>query len=335
MPIGDISDVKPRVDYANWRTYHGRTAIWPMLVQDDSAYFRNGGTQLRYPVDNTNYGPANDQSGDLTPPGNPALQASVNTEDTTALTAETPTQAGLKWPAPSLFNVGYVDLNINKRERVRMLLPYEVDQRIIPSYMGRVTQRIVEEERIKESRYLRDTIFAGITGDSLLVSGANRAITVATGSWGDAAHQTAVFELLERASYQATKFQWPKGSRTLVVGPRNYGVIVKHLIQQNLYIPTRDAMGRAYVDGETIGVWGWNIREDADIDIGVGATDDDLHDFYFLSERMGVAYASDLRRLRFFESEEFEGWLTQGIFTYGAAVINPRYQMLARTTITA
>ena len=333
MPAANISTLIPTQYQATWRgNFERETVFVPDLVEDYSAYFAMGGTKLEIPVDFTNYGPANDQisggtTGVETASGNAALQADTTDEDTTALT--TGAAASLAWQNPNLVAAGKVELEIDQQHDVRILVDYWREQRLLPSYIGQVTERITREMAIAVNRYIRDTIFGGSDNYTLTTA----AVTVAASAWGEDAHITAVYDALKEAALHADQWQWPSAGRSVVVGPANYQLIVQDLINKRIYVPA-DANGMAYISGETPGVFGWNIRKDMDIPIARTNADDDNHRFFYLSERRGIGFASDINRLRTFEAEAFKGWLTQGVQSWGAKVLNPRYQFKSLTSIT-
>ena len=334
MPEANPSTIIPTQYQATWRGNFERETVWvPDLVEDYSMYFTMGGTKLEIPIDFTNYGPANEQisggtTGTETAAGTAALQSDSTDEDTTSLVKTA--AASLAWQDPNLVAVGKTDLEIDQQHDVRILVDYWREQRLIPSYVGRVTERITREMAVAVNRYIRDTIFGGADNYTL----ASAAMSTTAGNWGNEAHLAAIYKALREAALHADAWQWPNGGRSLVVGPAIYDLVVEDLVQRRAFV-TPSVNDMAYISGETPGVRGWTIRKDKDIAIGRAATDDDNHRFYFLSERMGIGFASDINRLRTFEAETFKGWLTQGVQSWGAKVLNPRYQFKALTTITA
>ena len=342
MPAGTTSDLIKVHFMPDFRDNFERDNIWLPRVRDYSAEFQgnpNGGKNLKIPVDFSNYGPANDQlSGGtgaddvdtVTAAGTPALGDDTHDEDTVSLAA---TRAGVSWQPPTLMQLGEVELEIDKIQSAAMLITYTQEKRTLPELVTQAATRLGIESRIRVNRYIRDTIFASADNYTL----ADAAITVADASddWGNANHLSQVYEALKAACLKADSWQWPRMGRTVIVGPAVYQLIVQDMINKNIHFQG-NANDQGYIDGRTPGVWGWNIVMDMDIPIAHAAPADGVnHTLYFLSERMGIGYASDIMRMRSFESEVRMGWLIQFLSTWGADVLNKRYQFKVQTTITA
>ena len=339
MPAGTISTQIPVFFDNQFRRWFDRMTIWRQLCEDYSPVFAMGGKTYKIPVDFTNYGPANDQlsggtgSDDVrtvTAGGTSALQTDATDEDTTSL--DKTDAASLAWQDPTLMQLGEVELTIDHGHDARVLVSYWQEQRTLPRLVAQEAERVGTEMRIAVSRYIRDTIFNGAGNYELLPK-----ITVADASddWENAAHKTAIYNALKDACLLADEWQWPREGRTLIVGPAVYQIIVQDMIDKNIHF-ARDVNDRAYIDGMTPGVWGWNIMMDTDIATSHAApADASNHTLYFMSARRGVGYAQDIMRMRTYEAETYKGWITQGIQNWGAAVLNPRYQFQVKHAITA
>ena len=327
-----FSELLPTRYDPNWRPWFQRNDIWFDKVDDQSARFAGGGKTIEYRIRTSNIGPVNE------PAGGAAVTAGTQaiTDRSTTITADS-TAVQLRRGTPNLLSADKILFTLEKYHDVDLLYGDMTDVQFDIDMVQTMQEDSMREFMHIKNRYIRDNIFNTMTGDSLLQNeaGTDRAITVATGDWGNAAHLMAIEELFERAYYKADAQQWPQEGRSVLVGSRVFGLVVKNLISKNLFTNQRDDAGRAYIDGYTEGMWGWRMEKDMDIAHGIGATDDDNHSFYFMSGRKGVVYASQLNNAQLIRSEDYRGWRFMAEQSWDAKNVIPQFQFVAQTKITA
>ena len=324
--MADLSTIVPKMHADMFRSFYEKENVWLNKVMDVSGVFPRAGKTYQIPIDITPYDDEGDQAGGATLATGGAILA-----DDSANFTEDSTVAQLTWGAPRLQKVDNRELTLDQEREANILIPPLADIRTLPSLTAASVMNIAYVTQKAISYQIRGK-FDG-QGAAYQIQGPT--IASAAADWGNTAHINAIYKLLRDATLKADEWQWPDANRVVVVNPALWDLIAEVIVTKNIYMQG-GANADAFLRGVLTDVRGWRCEKDKSIpQAHAQPADGDNHNFYFLSERMGVGHAREYRENRTFNSEVYKGWLSRMIVTFGTAILNERYQMLGKTTITA
>lgn len=298
-----LTDVIGRIFGPAFQTEYYQANIWPQLAADLSSELPFGDT-LELPSDATTY--------------------ALNSRTATQARSSTVTDHARS--APAVVNGSKVNLVVTEYDDVDVLIPTAAQNQVRPSF---VSNAIFHSARIMSERLSNDIRekFDALTGTSVL---GNIAVTAA--NFGNAAHVTLIMQRIRDADKSMNAGHLPRPGRYLSVGPTYYDLILQQLIDDKLFLVT-GATDNAVVNAQIPRYRGFDIVMDDSLGVGETATDDANHNMYFGLRGEGISYATQVRNLRAFESENYKGIRVTGDLFHGNLVNQPSKVRIAKTVI--
>lgn len=311
------------------RDFYDRRDVWLDKVRDYSAQFAMGGKSLEIDVDTTRYGGYNPAAGEFTP--EPATQI---LEDLSSTISEDSTITQLERGDPTLPTADKVTFTIDKYYEIDIGLGRLMQQRHQQiNWRERIQSGDMRAFMYQKNKDIRD-VFEAMTGDYVIDKDDVSGLETTAANWGNPAYRQALIDTFKEASLKADDWDWPEEGRRIVMGPENYAEVVQWLQDKNVHFVEATVNDRAYIEGKWNGLWGWQVEKDIDMGRGHSNTDDAKQSMYFLSQRNGIAWGSDLDFFDAFNSEKFRVWRLVHEMTWGVKAYNPRYQFKAAVSIT-
>ena len=252
------------------------------------------------------------------------------------------TPGDMEWPDPHVMDLVAATTSINTGRTFRELVNYVA----IDEVPGDVAAQIASETAIGLQKEINDSIRGvanAASGVSLLTP-----LSVATGDWGNDAHQDAVLKKIRDArtaiSVQgrpAPRMSVAPGDRqgglprlTCVVSSEMSQVIQEGMERKNYFNqPLNEEVLREGVVTRYAGV---DIVEDNSQGAGTAAGDNDRHTMFFLWRGESLSYIGGLRMARTLpDSPSHLGVEFRGVYTWGSSIEDPRKLRIAKQTITA
>ena len=279
--------------------------IWRPYTNDESAFMNSGGVSIDYRFDNT--------------------QATVTThtnEDSTTIADHARGSPVLVSPTKRTFTLdkfAYID------EVIPVHMIEQIQGPIVNSRANAAADAVARQLNTE----IRTELLASTDATLLLTP-----VTVATGDWGNAAHQGNVIGAFESARDEAT-LMGLQGSLACITSVEMARVVKKYLLAQKLPF-VEGILENALVRVNVIRWEGFDIIPDASAGSGTGATDDAKHAMFFVApgENSPVVFAARNPQPRTFVSETYRGTRITDEFSYGADVIYPERGRVAKTVIT-
>ena len=240
------------------------------------------------------------------------------------------TATNLAWGAPTIMTSGKADLVADTGYDFYEAVGDLVRQTIRPDLMA--------ESARQHGRLYANNISASCRAAvvAATIVAANRtAYTVATGDWGDTAHQTAVAKAIRELKTKMDRKGAPRMGRALVVNTETDDVIRQYLESKNFHFagPINDRLIQL---GEFPQFQGFTIVPDIILAEGHTATDDDNQDMFGLVAGEGVSLA---RRIglspEIFRDRVYKTMSIQGSYFYGVAAHQASKLFRIDSTITA
>ena len=323
-----VAGIVPVIHDNMFRGFYMQDNVWPTKVYDvANAGFVRAGNTFQVPIDITRYDAAGDQAGGATLSTDP-----IATEDN-ASTRLRDQLASEDWQDPITIDTSHVQLVMNQERDSSVVIGYSAEEETLPSLIQSSVMNQAYVIRKAQNSHIR-SVFDAQTGAYALTGP-----TIA--SWANKdTGLSGIYQMFREAAVRADSWKWPRTGRTVIVGPDMFDLCAEVVVDKNLYVQT-DANGLAFLSGVAPPLRGWDVYLDHSIDLvdgGAGfdsAADSAKLNAYFCGPRMGVGFAQELLRARVFESEVKPGYLSRIMVIWGCAILNPRYQFLGKTTITA
>lgn len=325
-----IPDIVPVMHDDMFRDYYRQSFMWFDWVFDVAGVFTRAGDTYRIPISITRYDADGDQAGGAT-----LSSGTVALQDNSSEVIVNPALADTAWQDPTIVDANYIDLTLDQERDSRILVPYLAEERTLPSFID----ESVSEQAYTIAKAVNADIreeWEGITGDQAI---AGPTVASFATNWGDDDHLDAIYEMFRTAMKKAQNYHWrPMSGWKCMVGPDMWDLLIEVLVDKNLYLQT-DETGRAFLNGQAPPLRGFDVYLDDSIDLidGAGTLADEQKkaNVYFCGPRLGVGFAQDFEMTRVFESEVRKGYLSDMLISWGVKILNPRYQMLGQTTISA
>ena len=235
--------------------------------------------------------------------------------------------ANLQWGAPNVGDVSKIELVIDQYRSYDELIPTMVQAQIRPDLIASKGRQAAIKMRETINGHIRSTVLATTDTDALLPE-----ITTTAGNFGNDAFKTALAKTFADAAQEMDEAYIPGNGRLAIVSPAVYRQFTDWLIEQKLYL-VQGANDQAAIMGSVPMYRGFRIRPDNSAGKGVSATDDDKHALFFVRRADGMSYAGQTMNTRSFQSEVYQGWRIQGLFSWGAVLNQPDKVRIAKTVI--
>ena len=280
--------------------------VWAGLVDDRSAEFVNVDS-LDIPSDSTSY----------------ALTA------VTKANIQGRTVSNHKWGDPTMVDGDKVTLTIDKYHRINLGIGTIHELQTAPSFV----ESAAEKTAIAFTEQLNGGIRAGFEAAADARSTTElTAISTTAGDYGNGAHKDLIKASIGNAAEQGDEDHWPADGRYAVMSPSYYRLIQDELESDKLLLVT-GVTDRMVVDKVLGRYKGFEILMDDSIPNAKVAANS-VHPILYGVRGHGIAYASQLRRMRVFESEVIDGMRVQGSSAYGAVIHEPLKILLQKSNIT-
>lgn len=301
MAIGDLIG---RIYGATFLKQFYQNNVWVPLVMDLSAEVPYG-DRIFVPVDEDAYTPTT----------------------ITAANAQGTTVANLKWADPSVNNPTSVELVINKYYEFNRLVSTVHARQVRPSLIDSAVELSVRGYMQQLNADLRGAVNAVAAAQTVTT------LTTTAANWGNAAHQTAVYNAIESASKAADYAHWPMMGRYAVVSPSTKKVILDKIKAEKWFLVT-GVTDVAVRDNMVARLEGFDIFVDDSMPSAETASTDN-HWMYFGVRGQGVAFAQQLRGVRMIQnSEVYKGSLIQGEAAWGTIITQAQKIRVVKQTIT-
>ena len=282
--------------------------VWMGLVDDRSAEFVNVDS-LDIPSDGTSYS--------LTAVTKANIQGRTVSNHT--------------WGDPTMVDGDKVTLTIDKYHRINLGIGTIHELQTAPSFV----ESAAEKTAIAFTEELNGGIRAGFDAVAAAQSTAFSAIiTVANkAAFNGNTHREAIQKSIRDAAEEADANHWPGEGRYAVMSPAYYRGIQEELEEDKIFLVT-GVTDNMVVNKALARYAGFEIIMDDSMPNAKTASTAN-HWIYFGVRGTGIAYSSQLRRMRVFESEVIDGMRVQGSSAYGAVIHEPSKILVQKTTISA
>ena len=268
----------------------------------------------------------NDVSGELThgdaidlpADGQPLARVTVSKAD-----AQTDTVATLARSTPTMQGINNVTLTVTKF--------YEINELISNVHRVQVRPDLMQSKVALAGRAFIEQMNDDLRVQFQAAASAQQIAAIATSSFGNATHATAILKSLRDAAVKADELHWPRPGRFAVMSPAYYDLVADKILTEKYFFQSNinDQAGAT----SSVMQWkGWSIYMDDSMDAGKGngAT---RHQIFYGRVNEGMAHASQIREMAVIRSEVYRGALVQGDVAWGNIINQPSKILLTVTTI--
>ena len=225
------------------------------------------------------------------------------------------TATEIAWGAPTIMTAEKADLVANTGYDFYEVVGDLVRQTIRPDLLAESAR---QHGRLYANN-LSTLCYGGLTGMARVATNFE-AYSVATGDWGNAAHQTAMLADIETVQMKMNHAGAPRQGRFALMNFEDLLVIRRALRAANIHFtgPINDMLIQM---GEFSQFAGFSLVGNPQVAIQHGAGDDEIHDIFcgVVGEGMSLARRIGLAP-EIFRDRVYKGMAIQGSYLFGAAV---------------
>ena len=239
------------------------------------------------------------------------------------------TKGGLKWADPTVAEASVTTITADQTFGINVMVGSIAEQYMRTNFISEVAMRQANLAQFNVSKSIRDQI----TSD---ISTVSKEVTVATGDWGKAAHQTNVAAAIQEMGTEMDMAYAPMSGRYVVVNPNMRDIIVNWVLSQGATFLNNPVNDAAMTNNTVTRLYGFNVVVDNSYGGDHTASDDAKHDMFFSIAGQGVGFIMPMTVApRVFQSEVVAGYRCQGIYNYGSKVTNTSIVFRVRQKITS